>query len=259
MARERLHKLIAAAGLASRRKAEEMIVAGQVSVNGAVVRDLGVKADPAHDEVRVGGRLLPAREGPVWIALHKPAGVVSSVSDPHAERVVVELLGRAVAERVYPAGRLDRASEGLVLLTNDGELMQAMTRPGGPVDKEYEVEVAGSPRPADLERLRAGFELEGRRLLPCEIETRGSAERSTRLRIVLHEGKKNQIRRMLRAVGHPVRRLVRTRIGPIRLGALAPGEWRHLDADEVAALRARAGLEAVPGRAGGGPPGEARR
>jgi pseudouridine synthase len=241
VAPERLQKLIAAAGLASRRKAEEMIVAGRVRLNGSVVRDLGVKAD-TQDEVQVDGRPLPRPEARVWIALHKPAGVVSSVSDPHAERVVVQLLGQAIDERVYPAGRLDRASEGLVLLTNDGELMHAMTRPGGPIDKEYQVEVAGAPAAEDLERLRAGFDLDGRRLLPCEIALRGADGRRCRLEIVLHEGKKNQIRRMCRAIGHPVRRLVRTRIGPIRLGGLTPGEWRHLLAAEVSALRRMAGL-----------------
>lgn len=243
---ERLQKLIAAAGITSRRKAEELITAGRVTVNGETVTDLGTRADPGSDEVRVDGRLLEP-EPLVWIALHKPPGVVTSVADPHADRVVVDLLREDVGERVYPAGRLDLESEGLVLLTNDGDLMHAMTRPGGPVQKVYEVEVEGRPRPEQLARLRRGARVAGRRLLPCEIEPLSGASPSRgRYRVVLHEGKKNQIRRMFADTGHPVTRLVRTRVGPIALRGLPPGGWRHLRRDEVAALRRQAGLSGVP-------------
>ncbi len=235
MSAERLQKLIAAAGIASRRKVETMIRAGRVTLNGDVVRELGLRADPAIDEIRVDGRRLPTAP-PVYLALHKPPGVVTSVSDPHASRVVVDLLGPEIEARVFPAGRLDLESEGLVILTNDGELMHAMTRPGGDVDKVYRVEVAGQPQEADLVRLRAGLELGGRRLLPCvvELEHGGAVSRA---RVVLHEGKKKQIRRMFRTIGHPVRRLVRTRIGPVRLGELAPGEYRELSEPEIETLR----------------------
>lgn len=242
VAEERLQKLIAAAGITSRRKAERLIEAGRVSVNGAVVTDLGTRADPERDKVRVDGRSI-APEERAWIALHKPRGVVSSVEDPYAERVVTDLLD-GVAERLYPAGRLDLDSEGLVLMTNDGELMHAMTRPGGPVDKHYEVTVAGAPAEADLERLRAGIELAEGRLLPCEIETLAGA--GERFHVVLHEGKKNQIRRMFASIGHPVLRLVRRRIGPVELGGLAPGRWRRLTSTEVAGLRRLAGLDPDP-------------
>lgn len=242
MARERLQKLIAAAGITSRRKAEGLIEAGRVEVNGERVTDLGSRADPARDEIRVDGESI-RREPRVWIALHKPPGVVSSVSDPHAERVVTDLV-EEVDERVYPAGRLDLDSEGLVLMTNDGELMHAMTRPGGPIDKVYRVTVKGRPAEADLERLRAGVELAGRRLLPCEIEP--VADRADVFRVVLHEGKNNQIRRMFSSIGHPVTRLVRTRIGPLRLDRLSPGASRTLTADEVRELRTMAGLDPEP-------------
>jgi len=233
----RLQKLLADAGLASRRKAEALIIAGRVTVNGAVVADLGTKADADVDDVRVDGRPLP-RPQRVYLALNKPCGVVSSVRDPYAERVVTDLLGADVEERVYPAGRLDRDSEGLILLTNDGELMQAMTRPGGAVDKVYRVHVRGTPARTDLDRLRAGAELNGRRLLPCAVEMLpGGAPHQSVFRVTLHEGKKNQIRRMFGDIGHPVERLVRTRIGPVRLGDLAPESYRRLSKREETVLK----------------------
>lgn len=241
MPAERLQKLIAGAGLTSRRRAEEWILAGRVAVDGEVCRDLGRRADVAQQRVTVDGRQLPT-PGRLYLALHKPPGVVSSLRDPHADRVLPDLLG-GVDQRVYPMGRLDRESEGLVLLTNDGELMQAVTRPGGDVEKVYEVTVDGQPSPATLAVLRAGMELGGRRLLPCEINVLRATPAAASLRVVLHEGKKNQIRRMFAAAGHRVRRLVRTRIGPVSLGDLAIGRWRRLSAAEVQGLRRQAGLE----------------
>jgi 23S rRNA pseudouridine2605 synthase len=239
----RLQKLIASAGLASRRKAEEWIVAGRVSVDGEVVTDLGRQADPETQCIRVDGEPLPQPER-VVLALHKPVGVVTSVSDPHAERVVVDLLGDDVDERVFPAGRLDRDSEGLVLMTNDGALMQAMTRPGGPVEKVYEVTVRGRPEAPMLDELRRGATLNGRELLPCEIEALTEGDSESRYRVVLHEGKKNQIRRMFGDRGHRVQRLVRTRIGPVALGSLDAGAYRRLSDEEVDALWACTGENA---------------
>lgn len=241
MGAERLQKIIAAAGLASRRKAEAWILDGRVSVNGEVVHDLARRADPRHDDVRVDGEALsePRR---LVVALHKPRGVVTSVSDPHADRVVTDLLGDDVPERVYPAGRLDRESEGLVLMTNDGALMEAMTRPGGAVEKVYRVTVRGRPTAVDLEALRAGATLGGRRLLPCTITAVAESGRSSQYRVVLHEGKKNQIRRIFKGIGYPVSRLVRTGIGSVRLGDLAAGQYRQLSVAELAELRALAGL-----------------
>lgn len=242
MPEERLQKLIAAAGLTSRRRAEEWILAGRVAVDGQVCRDLGHRADPGQQRVTVDGRPLP-RPGRLYLALHKPAGVVSSLSDPHAEAVLPDLL-EGVDERVFPIGRLDRDSEGLILLTNDGELMEAVTRPGGAVEKVYEVTVRGQPTAQTLDGLRAGAEIAGRRLLPCSITVLRSTASETVLRVVLHEGKKNQIRRMFAAAGHRVRRLIRRSIGPVALGELAAGRWRRLGADELRALRRQAGLEA---------------
>ncbi len=238
---QRLQKLIAAAGLASRRKAEAWILAGRVSVNGEVISELAHRADPVRDDILVDGAPLPVPRR-LALALHKPPGVVTSVSDPHADRVVTDLLGDDVTERVYPAGRLDRESEGLVLMTNDGALMEAMTRPGGAVEKVYVVTVRGRPAPADLDGLRKGAVLGGRRLLPCEIGAVAESGRSSQYRVVLHEGKKNQIRRIFRSIGHPVSRLVRTRIGSVRLGNLEPGQYRELSAAELSELRLLAGL-----------------
>jgi pseudouridine synthase len=241
LAAGRLQKVIAASGLTSRRRAEQWITAGRVTVDGKRVTELGVQVDPDAVEVRVDGEPLP-RPDLVVIALHKPTGVVTSVSDPFADRVVVDLLGPDVSERVYPAGRLDQDSEGLVLLTNDGALMQAMTSPGGPVAKVYEVTVRGRP-PADaLDGLRRGMQLAGRRLLPCEIEPLEVVPDGEVFRVVLHEGKKNQIRRMFRSISHPVIRLVRTRVGPVRLGDLEAGAYRILGKPEVDELRVAAGL-----------------
>ena len=241
----RLQKLIAAAGLTSRRKAEGMIVSGRVTVNGAVISDLGAKADVDLDDVRVDGRPLP-RPRRVYLALNKPWGVVSSVRDPYAERVVTDLLGNDIEERVYPAGRLDCESEGLILLTNDGELMQAMTRPGGAVEKVYRVHVRGVPAGADLAQLRAGARLSGRHLLPCTIEALpGSAPQESVFRVILHEGKKNQIRRMFGDIGHRVEKLVRTRIGPVRLGDLQPASYRRLSKREETVLK-RLALRQTP-------------
>ncbi len=241
MAGQRLQKILAAAGVASRRRAEELILAGRVAVNGEVVRELGTRAQPGRDLVTLDGRPVRAERRRV-LALHKPRGVVTSVRDPHAQRVVIDLLGDQVPERVFPAGRLDRDSEGLVILTNDGALMQAMTRPGGPIDKEYEVTVRGVPPAARLRRLREGYELQGRRLLPCTIEPLELGSGTSRWRVVLHEGKKNQIRRMFRAVGHPVVRLVRVRVGPVTLGELPAGRYRELTARELEALERTTGV-----------------
>lgn len=242
MSAQRLQKLIATAGLASRRRAEEWIVAGRVAVDGDVCRDLGRRADPDVQLVTVDGRRLPSA-GRVYLALHKPAGVVSSLRDPHAEAVITDLLG-GMRERVYPIGRLDRDSEGLMILTNDGELMQAVARPGGGVHKYYEVTVGGAPAAGTLQRLRDGVEIEGLRLLPCEITVLGSADGETRLWVVLHEGKKRQIRRMFASTGYRVRRLIRQQIGPVTLGNLRPGAWRPLTKSETRQLRAQAGLVA---------------
>jgi len=243
---QRLQKIIAAAGVTSRRKAEVLIEEGRVAVNGEAV-ELGASADAEEDLVTLDGR--PLRAEPMrYFLVDKPRGVLCAVSDDRGRPVVTGLLPLTVGERVYPAGRLDLDSEGLVLLTNDGELMQRVTRPASGVPKEYEVTVGGRPTDEALEELRAGPEIDGRRLLPCRIELLeriapqeggpGADQRGfTRLRVVLHEGKKNQIRRMFGDAGHRVEKLVRTAIGPLTLERVPRGGMRELDPSEVDALR----------------------
>lgn len=252
MPTQRLQKIIAAAGVASRRKAEALIVDGRVAVNGEVVRQLGAGADADNDLVTLDGKPLRS-ERLRYFVVDKPPGVLCAVSDARGRPVVTGLVPPAVRERLYPAGRLDLDSEGLVLLTNDGELMQRVTRPASGVQKEYEVTVGGRPPEAELELLRAGPELDGRRLLPCRVEVLerlapagpgGDQRGATRLRVVLHEGKKNQIRRMFRGAGYRVDRLVRTAIGPLTLARVPSGGARELSPAEVEMLRNAAGADA---------------
>lgn len=252
MAEHRLQKIIAAAGVTSRRKAEQLILDGRVAVNGEVVEELGVTADPDADLVTLDGRPLQ-REVLRYFVVHKPREVLCAVSDDRGRPVVVDLLGDDVTERLYPAGRLDLDSEGLVLLTNDGDLMQRVTRPGGGIEKVYEVVVGGRPAAARIDELRRGHELEGRKLMPCRIDVLGTSDIEaassslasqrgfTRLRVTLQEGKKNQIRRMFRDIGHRVEELIRISIGPLQLSDLGEGKVRELKDREVEALRAASG------------------
>ncbi len=252
---QRLQKIIAAAGVTSRRKAEGLIVDGRVAVNGNVRRELGSTADPDNDLITLDGRPLTSEKLRYFLA-HKPSGVLCAVSDDRGRPVVTGLLPESVGERLYPAGRLDLDSEGLVLLTNDGELMQRVTRPGGGIEKVYEVIVGGRPGDADLARLRRGVTIDGRQLMPCSIDVLereeprkqgpGKDQRGfTRLRVVLHEGKKNQIRRMFGDAGHRVDRLVRTAIGGLTLERVPPGGTRELTEEEAGALRSSAAAAAA--------------
>jgi 23S rRNA pseudouridine2605 synthase len=232
---QRLQKVLAQIGLGSRRTCEELIAAGRVQVNGEVA-DLGRRVDPESDQVTVDGVPVAVRPGLVYYLLNKPVGAVSTASDPAGRPAVTGLVPSE--PRVHPVGRLDADSEGLLLLTNDGELTFRLTHPSFGVEKEYLVEVKGSPKPGAVRRLREGIELEDGRTAPAQV----ALVAPNALRITIHEGRNRQIRRMCDAVGHPVRRLVRTRIGPIRVGTLAPGEWRELTTGEVRALeRATAG------------------
>jgi 23S rRNA pseudouridine2605 synthase len=254
--RERLQKLLAAAGLASRREAETWIRAGRVHVNGRVAR-LGEAADPAHDDVRVDGVPLPAPPRRTWL-LHKPRGVLTTTRDPRQEgrRNVLELLpAEARAVRLFPVGRLDLDTEGLLILTNDGELAHALLHPSREVEREYRVTVAGRLDDAAAARLAAGPVLDDGPMAPCRVGPRRYEPRSDRTTfpLVLHEGRKRQIRRALRQLGHRVVRLVRTRFGPLRLGALRPGAARPL------AARERRALEALARRGGAAPAASAAR
>ncbi len=240
----RLQKLLSAAGVASRRASEDLIRQGRVTVNGEPVVTLGTKADPSVDEVRVDGRRVRAPERLRYLLLNKPAGVVTTRTDPQGRPTVLDLLA-GVPDYLYPVGRLDFDSEGLLLLTNDGDSAAALTHPRHGIAKVYEVVVRGWPAPDVMKRLRTGVLLEGRRTAPAEVRLRGTftagrgRERAV-LEIVLREGRNRQVRRMCEAVGHPVERLTRVRIGPVADRVLRPGTWRELTATEVRALRGAA-------------------
>ena len=242
--RERLQKVLARAGIGSRRVCEDLIDEGRVTVNGNVAT-LGDRVDPAVDLVEVDGAAVGIAPGLVHYVLNKPAGVVTTASDPQGRPTVVDLLPGT--PRVFPVGRLDLDTEGLLLLTNDGELTHRLTHPGFGVDKEYLAHVEGRPARGALRALREGVELDDGPTAPASV----SLVEPDVLRIVIHEGRNRQVRRMLDAVGHPVRRLVRVRIGPLRDERLAPGAWRPLRAPELSALRrAIADRPAAPRPAG---------
>ena len=239
MPEERLQKIIAAAGIASRRKAEQLISSGVVSVNGQVVTELGSKADPDRDHIRVGGKLLRGSERHVYIVLNKPKGYVTTVSDPEHRPTIMDLL-RKVGERVYPVGRLDYTSEGLVLLTNDGELANALMSASSHVPKTYLVKVSGKPTEDALSRLRSGVSIEdgkGRRVktAPAKIRLAKDAPNPW-FEVTLIQGRNRQIRRMFEQVGHHVEKIKRVRYGPLELD-VEPGEHRILTPVEVAKLK----------------------
>lgn len=268
----RLQKYLARAGAASRRGSENLMTAGRVTVNGVVVTELGSKVDPMVDEVAVDGIAVRPAERPHTLMLHKPAGVVTTMSDPQGRPAVAQLVPTRQYPGLFPIGRLDRDTTGLLLFSTDGELGHALLRPSGHVMKFYTALVKGALTPDQAERLRRGIELDDGCTLPAEVEVlegeraacakavlvetsdvqegadraraRGRAARAPECSVVLlglHEGRKRQVRRMLYAVGHPVLALHRDTFGPIELGSVARGEWRWLDEDEVAALNRAAG------------------
>ncbi len=242
---QRLQKILSAAGVASRRLAEELILQGRVTVNGAVVTELGTKADPAADEIRVDGRRLHGPQRHRYILLNKPRGYVTTRSDPQGRPTVMDLLAR-VREYVYPVGRLDYDSEGLLILTNDGDLAARLTHPRHEVERVYEARVRGVPGPREIERLERGIVIEGRRTAPAKVTLSrrppSTASPQAVLRLSIHEGRHRQVRKMLDAIGHPVVRLRRVRIGPIADDMLKTGRYRDLTAAEVAQLKRAAGV-----------------
>jgi 23S rRNA pseudouridine2605 synthase len=240
MAKLRLNKILAQAGLASRRGADHFVLEGRVAVNGVVTREPGTLADPAVDRITVDGRPLPAPEAPQYLLLHKPAGVVTTVRDPQGRPVVTDLLPPGIRERVYPVGRLDADVEGLLLLTNDGPLTHRLLHPRYALPRLYEAEVAGRVTDADLPRWRRGVQLDDGSAVPLDVALVGSAAAASLVRVSFAEGRKHEVKRYCEALGHPVRRLQRIAFGPLRLGALAPGACRPLTAAELAALRAAA-------------------
>jgi 23S rRNA pseudouridine2605 synthase len=235
VAAERLQRLLARAGYGSRRAVEELIVDGRVTVNGRVAI-LGDRADPVEDEVRVDGGAVNLDPNVRYYALHKPRGVVTTMHDPQGRSDIRGFLP-AEGPRVFPVGRLDRDSEGLLLLTNDGDLANALMHPRFGVEKEYLAEVDGVPTARHAARLRRGLELEDGPARAKEARVTARAGGRGAVRVVMTEGRKREVRRLLAAVDLPVTRLVRLRVGPVRLGRLAPGAVRELTSDEVVALR----------------------
>ncbi len=243
-AEERLQKVIGRAGLCSRRAAEELIRAGRVRINGRVVRTLGSRVRVGRDRVEVDGAEL--RVAPLaYVLLHKPRGVVSTVNDPQGRPTVLSLLP-AQTPRLYPVGRLDLNSTGLLLLTNDGELAQRLTHPRHAVPRTYRVKVAGFPDEHVLDRLRRGIPLDGVRAAPTMVRIVKDLPTKTWLEITVREGRNHLVRRLCDAIGHPAEKLCRLRMGPLSLGGLPPGGIRALSPGEVARLRGAVGGEAAP-------------
>jgi pseudouridine synthase len=229
---DRLQKILSQAGIASRRASEKLMLEGRVSVNGTTVTELGTKADLSHDDIRVDGRRIKAAERHRYVLLNKPRGYVTTRSDPQKRATVLDLL-KGVREYIYPVGRLDYDSEGLLILTNDGDLAARLTHPRHGVARVYEARVLGVPDAHDLSRLSKGIAIDGRRTEPAEVVALGPGL----LRVTVREGRNRQVRKMCDAIGHPVEELRRVAIGPIRDPKLKTGYWRDLTPQEVEKLR----------------------
>lgn len=234
---ERLQKVISQAGIASRRDSEELIKAGRVKVNGVVVTELGTKVEPTRDKVAVDNKLIRTEKS-VYILLNKPRGIVTTLHDPEGRKTVASLLPD-ISERIYPVGRLDYNTEGLLLMTNDGELTHALTHPSHEIDKTYRAKVLGRPPEEKLDRLRAGIKLEDGLTAPAKVNTiEYDREKDlTTVEIVISEGRNRQVRRMFEAIGHPVRQLKRVKFAFLTLVGVRRGAYRHLEPDEVENLR----------------------
>lgn len=237
----RLQKYLARCGVASRRSSENLITAGRVTVNGAVVTELGTKVDPLADSVCVDGRAIAWGNSPVTLMLHKPAGVITTMKAQSSKPIVADLVPSDLYPGLYPIGRLDGDTTGILLFSTDGDLGHGLLHPSHHVPKTYQVAVEGSLEEGDLQRLREGLVLEDGPTLPAEASFMGS-DRS-RIEITIHEGRYHQVKRMFEAVGHPVVHLHRCRFGSLGLDGLPEGQWRLLTAGELARLRAEAGLE----------------
>ncbi len=239
---QRLHKLLSQAGVSSRRKAETLIQAGKVQVNGQTITRLGTTADPKHDTIVVDGQAVSFDLSWLYFLLNKPTGVVSTLADPERRTTVRELLGK-VRERVFPVGRLDYHSAGLLLLTNDGELTARLLHPRYQIPRTYHVKLTGKCSPRILTRLKNGVPLaDGRLSGPVEIHTIRRSERKTWIELTLHQGRRHEVRQMCDAIGYPVEKLIRVRFGPLLLSDLVPGAYRPLAPVEVQSLKRAVGL-----------------
>ena len=234
--RMRLHRYIAHCGYCSRRRAELLIEAGRVDVNRKVVRVVGSIVNPARDEVRINGEPITP-PAPLTILFNKPPNVITSTHDTHNRLTVMDLLPKSILDRgVLPVGRLDLDTEGLLILTNDGDLSHRITHPSFETEKEYDATVASRPRQSDLERLEKGVRIEDGLTAPARILSVKPVGNATRIKVVIHEGKKRQVRRMFEVIGHIVSRLQRVRIGKLELGELKATEWRALSEEEIRGL-----------------------
>ena len=247
---ERLQKIIAHAGVASRREAETMIREGRVTVNGRVVTELGSRAYAGRDHIKVDGKLITRAEPHRYILLYKPKEVMTTVEDPQGRKTVIDLV-RGVRERIYPVGRLDFHSEGLIVLTNDGDLAFKVSHPRHGSVKTYHVKVRGVPEARMVDRLQRGITIDNKRTLPCEIEqmkttSRNAEEGNSWYEVKLREGRTQQIRKMFQAIGHPVMKLRRVAIGPISDPKLTPGDWREMTKHEVKLLSTQMEPKAPP-------------
>jgi 23S rRNA pseudouridine2605 synthase len=240
MAEERLQKILSRAGVASRRKAEELILSGSVKVNGKIITELGTKADLQRDHIKVNNKLIHAPKSMVYLAVNKPDGYVTTVSDPEGRKTVMELI-RGVKERVVPVGRLDYHSDGLILMTNDGEFTNRITAAATKVNKTYVVKINGILTEEEEEKFRTGVPLHGRRTAPCELKLLKKADNAW-YEVQLIEGRQNQIRLMFRYFGYLVEKLRRVRIAFLKLD-VKPGEFRHLEPKEIARFRKMLGLK----------------
>ena len=229
---ERLQKVLAKAGIASRRGAEELMRQGKVRVDGRVVTEMGTKVDPETQKIECEGFTLASQEEKVYILLHKPTGYLSTVDDPQGRPIVTDLL-KNIKERVYPVGRLDLDTEGALLLTNDGELAQKVLHPSHEVNKTYVAKVKGVPGKKKLGALSKGIELEGRKTWPASIKVLKTEAHSAVIQIIIHEGRKRHVRKMFEAIGHPVLALKRTAYGQLQLGGLGPGKYRFLTPRDI--------------------------
>ncbi|HOV78631.1 MAG TPA: pseudouridine synthase [Bacillota bacterium] len=239
---ERLQKVMARAGVASRRHCEKMIAAGLVKVNGRIVTEPGVKVDPVRDEIKVGNEVVFPSRRKYYLLLYKPRGYVTTLSDERGRKKVADLL-KGIKERVYPVGRLDYNSEGLLLMTNDGDLAYGLTHPGRMVHKTYLVRVSGFPEPEKLEQMEKGIPLKEGVTSRARVRVVGQRQGNALLEITVHEGRNRLVRRMCDFIGHPVLRLKRIKLGNLSLDGLEPGEYRHLTVEELRVLKKKAGLE----------------
>jgi 23S rRNA pseudouridine2605 synthase len=230
---ERLQKILSQAGIASRRASEQLMLDGRVTVNGLTIRELGTKAEPGKDDIRVDGRRLKIAERRLYLLVNKPRGYVSTRSDPQGRPTVLDLL-QGIREYVYPVGRLDYDSEGLIILTNDGDLAAKLTHPRHGVARVYDVRVLGEPDDHDVDRLQKGVMIEGQKTGPAEVKALGPGH----LRVIVREGRNRQVRKMCDAIGHPVTKLTRVAIGPIQDPNLKRGQWREMTDAEVRKLQA---------------------